>query len=398
MLKDKNIIICVCASIAAYKAAHLVRLFVKAGANVKVIMSANASQFITPLTLATLSKNPVFTNYFIHETGEWHNHVELGLWANFIIIAPATANTLAKIANGYCDNLLLAVYLSAKCPVFFAPAMDLDMWQHPATQQNIKKLIGYGNLLIKPSYGELASGLVGEGRLAEPEEIIAFTEAYLREKQLLKDKNILITAGPTQEAIDPVRFLTNQSTGKMGYAIAIECANLGANVTLISGPTMLTISHKNINKIDVITASTMYETVHQHFDYADVCIMCAAVADYAAKEISNQKIKKDSSQLTLELVKTKDILESLGKIKTKKQLLIGFALETNNEESNAIKKLQQKNLDLIVLNSLNDNGAGFKTNTNKITIIDKNLNKTAFSLKTKQEVAHDICKKIIELL
>lgn len=397
MLKDKNIIIGVCASIAAYKAAHLVRIFVKAGANVKVIMTASACQFITPLTLATLSKNPVLVNHFIPETGEWHNHVELGLWANVILIAPATANTIAKMANGYCDNLLSAVYLSAKCPVVFAPAMDLDMWQHPATKQNIEKLISYGNQLINPTFGELASGLVGDGRLAEPEEIIAFTETYLSEKLLLKNKNILITAGPTHEAIDPVRYITNQSTGKMGFAIALQCANWGANVTLISGPTTLNISHKNITKINVVTATEMYKFVHQNFASADACIMCAAVADYAVKEISAHKIKKSNNVLNLELVKTKDILTSLGKIKTPNQLLIGFALETDNEEDNAIKKLQQKNLDLIILNSLNDIGAGFKTNTNKITIIEKNLNKTAFNLKTKTQVAQDICKKLIEL-
>lgn len=397
MLKDKNIIIAVCGSISAYKAAELIRIFVKAGSNVKVVMTASATTFISPLTLATLSKNPVLVNYFNTETGQWHNHVELGLWAHAIIIAPATANTLAKMANGICDNLLTAVYLSAKCPVFLAPAMDVDMWQHPSTQKNIKQLIGYNNILIPPTHGELASGLIGQGRLAEPTDIFNFTENYFLNNQTLKGKNILITAGPTQENIDPVRYISNQSSGKMGYAIAQCCANLGAQVTLISGPTTLNIQHQNINKISVITADDMFTAVHQYFAGADACIMCAAVADYAVKNIASLKIKKNKQNLTLQLVKTKDILASLGKTKTVKQLLIGFALETNDEENNAIKKLKQKNLDLIILNSLNDNGAGFKTETNKITIIDKNLQKTTFSLKSKHEVAKDICTKIIEL-
>ena len=398
VLKDKNILIGVCGSIAAYKAAELVRLFVKAGANVKVLMTSDATNFISPLTLSTLSKNPVFINYFNAETGEWHKHVELGLWANLIIIAPATANSIAKMANGFCDNLLSAVYLSAKCPVYFAPAMDLDMWKHTSTQQNIQKLLSYGNILISPTHGELASGLVGKGRLAEPADILNFILQSINNHIILKGKKILITAGPTQEKIDPVRFISNHSSGKMGYALATACANLGAEVTLVSGPTTLQIQHTNLIRIDVVTALEMYEAVHQHFENADVCIMCAAVADYTVKEVSQQKIKKSTREFSLELVKTQDILESLGKIKKTNQLLVGFALETNDEESNAIKKLHQKNLDLIVLNSLNDEGAGFKTDTNKITIIDKNLNKTSFSLKTKNEAAKDICSKIIELL
>lgn len=397
MLKDKNIIIAVCGSIAAYKAAELVRLCIKAGAQVRVVMTADATAFISPLTLATLSQKPVLVNYHNSETGEWHNHVALGLWAHCLIIAPATANTIGKMANGICDNLLLAVYLSARCPVYIAPAMDVDMWQHPSTQHNIQKLISYNNIIIEPDYGSLASGLTGQGRLAEPENILSFVSNNIQKSLLLKGKNILISAGPTHESIDPVRFISNQSTGKMGYAIAQYCANEGAQVTLISGPTALSIQHQNIKKIDVITANDMFTALHQYFAGADACIMCAAVADYAVKNIANQKIKKNEQNLTLELVKTKDILASLGKIKTDKQLLIGFALETNNEENNAIKKLQQKNLDLIILNSLNDDGAGFKTDTNKITIIDKNLHKTTFSLKSKHEVAKDICTKIIQL-
>ena len=398
MLKDKNILIGVCGSIAAYKSAELVRLFVKAGANVKVIMTPDATHFISPLTLSTLSKNTVFVNYFDAETGEWHNHVEFGLWASLIIIAPATANSIAKMANGFCDNLLSAVYLSAKCPVYFAPAMDLDMWKHPSTAQNVQKLLSYGNILIHPTHGELASGLIGEGRLAEPQDIFNFIKQDIIGNLILKGKKVLITAGPTQEQIDPVRFISNHSSGKMGYALANECANLGAEVTLVTGPTTLKIQHPNIVKVDVISASEMYKEVHLHFNNTDICIMCAAVADYTLKEVSELKIKKSTQEFTLELVKTQDILESLGKIKRANQLLVGFALETNDEESNAIKKLHQKNLDLIILNSLNDEGAGFKTDTNKITIIDKNLNKISFSLKPKIDVAKDICSKIIELL
>ena len=398
MLKDKNILIGVCGSIAAYKSAELVRLFVKAGANVKVIMTPDATHFISPLTLSTLSKNTVFVNYFDAETGEWHNHVEFGLWANLIIIAPATANSIAKMANGFCDNLLSAVYLSAKCPVYFAPAMDLDMWKHPSTAQNVQRLLSYGNILIHPTHGELASGLIGEGRLAEPQDIFNFIKQDIIGNLILKGKKVLITAGATQEQIDPVRFISNHSSGKMGYALANECANLGAEVTLVTGPTNLKIQHPNIVKVDVISASEMYQEVHLHFNNTDICIMCAAVADYTLKEVSELKIKKITQEFTLELVKTQDILESLGKIKRANQLLVGFALETNDEESNAIKKLHQKNLDLIILNSLNDEGAGFKTDTNKITIIDKNLNKISFSLKPKIDVAKDICSKIIELL
>ena len=398
MLKDKNILLGVCGSIASYKSAELVRLFVKAGANVKVVMTKDATSFITPLTLSTLSKNPVFVSYFEASTGEWNNHVELGLWADYLIIAPATANTIAKMANGICDNLLSAVYLSAKCPVYFAPAMDLDMWKHPSTQNNIKTLTEFGNHLIKPNSGELASGLSGEGRMAEPQEIIDHLLIDIKKKLPLKNKKVLVTAGPTFEAIDPVRFIGNHSSGKMGYAIAEELAKQGAEVTLISGPTALNIINKNIQKINVTTAKEMLDACLVSFASADVCIMSAAVADYAPLEVAPQKLKKNDAEFSIALKKTEDILMRLGNLKKPNQLLIGFALETNNEEEYAIQKLKKKNLDFVVLNSLKDVGAGFKNDTNKITIIDKNLNKTAFKLKHKTDVAKDICAKIIELI
>jgi phosphopantothenoylcysteine decarboxylase/phosphopantothenate--cysteine ligase len=398
MLKDKNIILGVCGSIASYKSAELIRLLVKAGANVKVIMTKDATAFITPLTLSTLSKNNVLVDYYKTETGEWNNHVDLGIWADLFLIAPATANTIAKLSTGLADNLLAAVYLSAKCPVYFAPAMDLDMWKHQSTQKNIQKLISYGNQIINPNAGELASGLHGYGRLAEPHEIIDFILKDLKNKLPLKDKKVLITAGPTYEAIDPVRFIGNHSSGKMGFALAEEMANLGATVTLISGPTTLNISKPNIKKIDVISAEDMLNACLTNFSESEICIMSAAVADYTPIKVEGQKIKKDASDFDLLLKKTTDILFQLGKLKTPNQILVGFALETNNEEVFAIKKLQSKNLDLIVLNSLNDTGAGFKNDTNKITIIDKNLAQTTFKLKTKAEVAKDICAKIIEIL
>lgn len=398
MLKDKNILLGVCGSIASYKSAELIRLFVKAGANVKVVMTKDATSFITPLTLSTLSKNPVFIDYYKTETGEWNNHVELGIWADFLIIAPATANTIAKIANGLCDNLLSAVYLSAKCKVYLAPAMDLDMWKHASTQNNIQKLISYDNQIIMPNAGELASGLYGEGRLAEPQEIFDAIVSDLIKSLPLKNKKVLVTAGPTYEALDPVRYIGNHSSGKMGFTIAEELASQGAQVTLISGPTSLSVSHQSIKKIDVVSAAEMLEACLQKFEHTDICVMSAAVADYTPKEIATQKIKKEASDFSIHLKKTEDILYQLGKIKKPNQLLIGFALETNNEEDFAIKKLQKKNLDFIVLNSLNDFGAGFKKDTNKITIIDKNLVKTTFKLKTKTEVAKDICAKIISSL
>ena len=398
MLQNKNILLGVCGSIASYKSASLTRLLVKTGANVKIIMTKDAGNFITPLTLATLSKNPVLVNYFKPETGEWNNHVELGLWADLMIIAPASANTLAKFAQGLCDNLLSATYLSAKCPVYFAPAMDLDMWKHPATQENIQKLSSYGNILIKPVYGELASGLTGEGRMAEPENIIDYINQELKKSHSLKGKKALVTAGPTYEAIDPVRFIGNHSSGKMGYAIAEELSNLGADVTLVSGPTCLTLSNPVIKLIHVVSANEMLKAVTEKFPEMDISIMSAAVADYRPKKVCTDKIKKDNAEFQLDLVKTTDILATLGREKRKGQLLIGFALETANEEANAIEKLKKKNLDFIVLNSLQDEGAGFKGDQNKITIIDYNLKKEAFTLKSKKEVAADICQKVLNLL
>lgn len=398
MLQNKKILLGVCGSIAAYKSAFLTRLLVKAGANVKIIMTREAANFITPLTLSTLSKNPVHTQYFKPDTGEWNNHVELGLWADIMLIAPASANTLAKFAQGLCDNLLTATYLSARCPVYLAPAMDLDMWKHLSTRHNIEKLLQYGNTLIKPAHGELASGLIGEGRMSEPEEIVDFLEKDLAKNLPLSGKKALVTAGPTYEAIDPVRFIGNHSSGKMGFALAEELARLGAEVTLISGPTALSVSGNQINRVDVISAEDMLQAVNHYFPESDMTIMSAAVADYRPENPAPEKIKKTDQELQLNLVKNTDILASLGKKKKAGQLLIGFALETSNEEAHAISKLQKKNLDFIVLNSLQDKGAGFKGDENKITIIDKNLKQESFTLKSKKEVAADICQKIVALI
>lgn len=397
MLKNKNILLGVCGSIAAYKSATLVRLLIKAGANVKIILTADAANFITPLTLATLSKNPVYTQYFEAETGVWSNHVELGLWADYMIIAPATANTLAKMAAGLCDNLLTAVYLSAKCPVYFAPAMDLDMWKHESTHQNIDKLLSYGNALIAPGKGELASGLYGEGRMAEPEEIVATLTQSIRNGLPLLGKKVLVTAGPTYEAIDPVRFIGNHSSGKMGFAIAHEFKRLGAEVTLVSGPT----AEKNdpeITRIDVISAAQMLQACKLEFKNTDITVMSAAVADYTPRVTEDQKIKKRTEEFSLDLKKTEDILATLGAVKTQEQILVGFALETNNEEENAIEKLKRKNLDFIVLNSLNDEGAGFKSETNKITIFNKAFEKKVFEVKSKTDVAKDICAEVLKIV
>lgn len=395
MLKDKNIILGVCGSIASYKSAEIVRLLVKAGANVKVILTDGAKAFITPLTFSTLSKNPVYSTYANADTGVWNNHVELALWADLIVIAPATANTIAKFANGLCNNLLSAVYLSAKCPIYVAPAMDLDMWKHLSTKNNIVKLRHYGNEIISPAKGELASGLYGEGRLAEPEEIVNFINQKLSETKPLAGQKALVSAGPTYEAIDPVRFIGNHSSGKMGYAIAAKLKELGATVTLISGPTALD-APKGVNRISVTSAAEMFENCQKHFSDSQICVMAAAVADYTVEEVAPFKIKKKDSSLTIPLKKTPDILATLGAVKTA-QILVGFALETDHEEANATEKLKKKNLDFIVLNSLNDAGAGFQNNTNKITIIDKTLEKTVFPLKSKDEVATDICEKIVSI-
>ena len=398
MLRDKKILLGVTGSIAAYKSAVLTRLLVKAGAVVKVVMTPAAADFITPLTLSTLSKNPVLTEFVKDNTGQWNNHVELGLWADAMVIAPASANTLGKMANGLCDNLLLAVYLSARCPVFFAPAMDLDMLQHPATQNNIQKLKSYSNILIDAAFGELASGLVGNGRMAEPEEIVAALENHFASEQKLSGKKVLVTAGPTYEAIDPVRFIGNHSTGKMGFSIAEEFARQGAIVNLVTGPTQQHINHPHVNVIPVTSAEQMYTSCASLFPSTDIAVLAAAVADYRPVEVAAQKIKKKDANLTIELTKTQDIAASLGKLKHNGQVMVGFALETENEQANAQTKLEKKNFDLIVLNSLNDKGAGFGHDTNKITILDREQRVKSFELKNKKEVAKDIVKAIIEKL
>lgn len=397
VLRGKKILLSISAGIAAYKTANLVRLFIKSGAEVKVIMTPASKDFITPLTLSTLSKNPVHSTFYDKEDENelWNNHVDLGLWADYMLVAPATANTMSKMANGTCDNLLLATYLSAKCPVYFAPAMDLDMYLHPSTKLSIEKLQSFGNVLIPATSGELASGLVGKGRMAEPEDIVEFIENDILSKLPLKGKKVLITAGPTYESIDPVRFIGNHSTGKMGFEIAKVVANLGANVILISGPSNQQISHSLVQRIDVVSAQQMYEISHDEFDNTDIAILSAAVADYRPKNIASQKIKKTDTTLDIRLEATKDILASLGAIKTN-QFLVGFALETTNELVNATGKLQRKNLDMIVLNSLQDKGAGFASNTNKVTIIDKQLNQIPFDLKSKSEVAIDIVNEILK--
>lgn len=395
MLKNKNILIGVTASIAAYKSAYLVRLLVKSGANVKVIMTEASTEFITPLTLSTLSKNPVLIEFTKNKQGEWNNHVELGLWADALLIAPASANTLAKMANGICDNLLLASYLSAKCPVYLAPAMDLDMYKHKSTVDNLKRLQSFGNKIIQPGTGELASGLFGEGRMAEPEEIMSFLEKEFSKKLPFTSKSVLVTAGPTYEAIDPVRFIGNHSSGKMGFAIAEEFANQGAEVTLVCGPNNLKTINKNINRVDITSADELFNASHKAFKNADIAILSAAVADYKPSRTASQKIKKSNGTKVIDLIPTKDTLAELGKLKTKKQVLVGFALETENEIENAKLKIKKKNLDLIVLNSLKDKGAGFKTDTNKITIIDKYNKIIKFELKSKEDVAKDILKMIL---
>ena len=396
VLSGKKIILGVSGGIAAYKSASLVRLFIKAGAHIQVIMTPASKVFVTPLTLSTLSKNPVLSSFFKEDDKDavWNNHVDLALWADYIVVAPATANTMSKMVSGNCDNLLIATYLSAKCPVYIAPAMDLDMYKHPSTKTNFEAFAKFGNTIIPAESGELASGLSGEGRMAEPENIIAFLEKDIENKLPLKGKNILVTAGPTYEAIDPVRFIGNHSSGKMGYDIALAALNLGAKVTLVSGPTHFLIKNPLINIVKVTSAEEMYHACHQYFEDCDVMIAAAAVADYRPKNIASQKIKKHEATFTIELEKTKDILLSLSQIK-KNQFLIGFALETENEIENAKLKIQKKNLDLIVLNSLNDLGAGFGKPTNKVTFIDKNFKIEPQELKSKEAVAIDIVNKIV---
>ncbi len=397
MLKDKKILIAVTGSIAAYKIASLVRLLIKAKAKVQVIMTESASEFITPLTLATLSKNPVYTSFYKSENGEWNNHVELGLWADIMLVAPASANTIAKMSSGICDSLLMATYLSAKCPVAFAPAMDLDMYQHPSTKENIAKLIAFGHEMIAPGTGELASGLMGEGRMAEPEEIVSYLENKLNPINFYTNKNILVTAGPTYEAIDPVRFIGNASSGKMGYALAEAFAEKGANVTLISGPTNLKAHHSNIQTISITSAAEMYAAVQSNFEKTEIFVMAAAVADYTPTLQVKEKIKKTTGEMNVELTKTIDILKYIGEHKSKNQISIGFALETENELSNAQSKLKSKNADLIILNSLKDKGAGFNGDYNKVTMLDKQGLVEEYELKTKSKVAEDILQKITQL-
>jgi phosphopantothenoylcysteine decarboxylase/phosphopantothenate--cysteine ligase len=394
MLQGKKILLGITGSIAAYKAVYLVRSLVKAGAEVKVIMTPSAKDFVSTLTLSTLSKNPVLVD--LYDEQSWSNHVMLGRWADVMLIAPLSCNTLSKMAHGLCDNLLLAVYLSATCPVVVAPAMDEDMWHHPATRNNLQLIGSFGNTVIPVGKGELASGLFGDGRMAEPEEIIEFMKDRFFLTSPLAGKKVLVTAGPTYEAIDPVRFIGNHSSGKMGIAIAKELYKRGADVTLVLGPVGIPFSANGINLVNVTSAEEMYRACHEVFDKAELAILSAAVADYTPAVKADQKIKKKDSTLTLELTKTKDILKSLGEKKKANQVLVGFALETNDEEKNALVKLKEKNADLIVLNSMNDKGAGFKHDTNKITIFGRDGEEIRFDTKSKEEVAKDIVDTIIK--
>ena len=397
-MKGKRILLGISGGIAAYKCCALVRLMVKAGAHVQVVLTPDAAEFVSPLTLSVLSKNRVLSA-FSTQDGQWNNHVDLALQSDLLIIAPATANTLGKMANGLCDNLLLATYLSAKCSVMFAPAMDLDMHEHPSVKQNIKQLISYGNHLIPAESGELASGLVGAGRMAEPETIMQHIVNYFDGDKKLKGKQVLVTAGPTYEAIDPVRFIGNHSTGKMGLAIATAFAAQGAEVILICGPGVQQLSNtSNINRIDVIAASEMHQACVQHFKKADITIMAAAVADYKPAQAATQKIKKKGENLIIDLLKNPDILQDLGTKKTAKQLLIGFALETQNELAHAKDKLKRKNLDAIILNSLNDKGAGFGGDTNKVTFIFKSKKNKALPLMSKQKVAEELVLEVVKMI
>jgi len=398
MLKGKKILIGITGSIAAYKIPYLIRLLVKEGAEVQVVLTENARDFVTPLTISTLSKRPALTFPFNPEDGSWTNHVDLGSWADLMLIAPASAATLSKMASGLADNLLMAIYLSAKCPLFFAPAMDLDMYKHPATKRNIDQLVAYGHHLIEPQVGELASGLSGAGRLEEPENILKIITAFFLTGRDLAGKKVLVTAGPTYEPIDPVRFIGNHSSGRMGFAIANEFASRGAEVTLIAGPTGLTTSNVAIRRINVSTASEMLAETTLAFKNTDICIMSAAVADFTPAHPFDKKIKKEADFQAIELKPTTDVLLQLGKMKKPDQLLVGFALETDNELENARKKLNNKNLDLIVLNSLQDKGAGFGHGTNKVTLIDRKGGITEFGLKPKAEVAADIVNKIVGMI
>ena len=398
ILSGKKVLLGISGGIAAYKTPNLVRCLIKKGAEVKVVMTDSAKDFVTPLSLSTVSKNPVHSSFKSDdEDGVWNNHVELGLWADFMLICPATANTLFKMANGNCDNLLLGVYLSCKSETFFAPAMDLDMYKHQSTKESINKLISFGNILIPPAHGELASGLSGEGRLPEPHEIVDFIEKHYTKNLPLEGKKVLISAGPTIEELDPVRYISNHSSGKMGYSLAETALSLGAEVKLISGPTNQSISSENIKIVHIKTGNELLEAIRNDYNNSDIVIMAAAVSDYKPIEFSEKKIKKDNNELNIKFEKTTDILFELGQNK-KNQILVGFALENNNELSHAKNKLEKKNLDLIVLNSLNDEGAGFGYDTNKITVIDHAGKVTPYKLKKKDEVADDVFKHIIELM
>lgn len=395
MLENKKIVLGITGGIAAYKACNLARLLIKKGAEVQVVMTPSAKEFITPLTLSTLTHKPVVSEFFDRRDGSWHSHVDLGLWADAMIIAPATASSIGKMANGIADNMLITTYLSMKAPVFVAPAMDLDMYAHPSTQQNIKQLVSYGNHIIEPGTGFLASKLEGKGRMEEPEKIVEVLEKHFSKQQSLTGKSVLITAGPTYEKIDPVRFVGNYSSGKMGYALAEACAKQGAEVTLVSGPVMLQTKHPAIRRIDVESAQEMYSAATTYFPQADIAILSAAVADFTPETTADKKIKRKGDELVLNLRPTQDIAAALGAIKNENQLLVGFALETDNEVQNAQDKMKRKNFDFIVLNSLQDKGAGFRVDTNKITIIDRQQGTTAYETKSKQEVAEDIVEYIV---
>lgn len=397
MMKGKKIVLGITGSIAAYKAAVLTRLLIKKGAEVQIVITPAGKEFITPITLSALTSKPVISEFFSQRDGTWHSHVDLGLWADAMLIAPATASTIGKMAHGIADNMLITTYLSMKAPVFVAPAMDLDMFAHPATQHNLDILRSYGNHIIEPTAGELASHLVGKGRMEEPENIVAALESFFQKNSSMAGKKIIITAGPTYEKIDPVRFIGNYSSGKMGYALAEECAARGAEVTLVSGPVNLSVNHPNINRIDVESAEQMYNACMSHYPTSDAGILCAAVADFTPECVADKKIKREKDDLTLNLRPTHDIAAALGKIKTDSQRLVGFALETNDETAHAQDKLKRKNFDFIVLNSLNDKGAGFRCDTNKITIIDSGKAEE-YPLKTKKEVAADIIDKLDSIL
>lgn len=394
-MKGKHIVLGITGSIAAYKACTLIRLLIKAGAEVQVVITPSGKEFITPLTLSALTSKPVISEFFAQRDGTWHSHVDLGQWADAMIIAPATASSIGKMANGVADNMLITTYLSMKAPVFIAPAMDLDMFAHPSTRQNLDRLKAFGNIIIEPQSGELASHLIGKGRMEEPERIFETLADFFASRQGLKGKKVLITAGPTYEKIDPVRFIGNYSSGKMGYALAETCAAQGAEVTIVSGPVALTAKHQNIHVIHVESAAEMYAATTGAFPKADVGILCAAVADFTPATTATEKIKREGDTLHLDLVATRDIAAALGQAKRTDQKLIGFALETTNEKEHAKAKLAKKHLDFIVLNSLNDKGAGFAHDTNKVTIIAKNEERV-FELKTKSEVAQDIIDYLCE--